>query len=286
VGNNPVDSRSFVISFSTVVDRFFVVAKTNYMELGEGKNAERISILYEDRSVIAIDKPAYWMLVPFSWQKTNRNLQAAIASSIAAGSFWARSRNLKYLHHIHRLDAETTGILLFGKSIGAVKSYGELFESRRMEKIYLAAVEGIPKSAEWNCDLCLAPDPEEIGKMKVDARNGKEAETFFKIIETRENKTLVEARPISGRTHQIRVHLAQSGYPVLGDPLYGSPLKQLDKKREANRQFPIGLRAVSLSYADPFEKRRVHIQAPTENFLREFGFKSWQVQDSAVKKVL
>lgn len=255
------------------------MAKTNYIELGEKKNAEQIPILYEDRSVIAIDKPAYWMLVPFSWQKTNRNLQAAIASSIAAGSFWARSRNLKYLHHIHRLDAETTGILLFGKSIGAVKSYGELFESRRMEKVYLAAVEGIPKESEWSCALSLAPDPDEIGKMKVDARNGKEAETFFKVVETRDNKTLVEARPISGRTHQIRVHLMESGYPVLGDPLYGSPLKQLETKRQANLRFPIGLRAVSLSYNDPFERRRVHIQAPAENFVREFGFKSWQPVD-------
>ncbi len=251
------------------------MAKTNYIELGEGKTAEQIPILYEDRSVIAIDKPAYWMLVPFSWQKTNRNLQAAIASAIGAGSFWARSRNLKYLHHVHRLDAETTGILLFGKSIGAVKTYGELFESRRMEKVYLAAVDGNPKSAEWSCNLSLAPDPGEIGKMKVDARNGKEAETFFKVVETRENKTLVEAHPVSGRTHQIRVHLAESGHPVLGDPLYGSPLPPLEKKRQANLKFPIGLRAVSLAFNDPFERRRVQIRASAENFVREFGFKTW-----------
>lgn len=257
------------------------MAKTNYIEIGEGKEAEQIAILYEDRSVIAIDKPPYWMLVPFSWQKTNRNLQAAIASSIGAGSFWARSRNLKYLHHIHRLDAETTGILLFGKSLGAVKTFGELFESRRMEKVYLAAVEGTPQKNEWSCALSLGPDPEEIGKMKVDARNGKTAETFFKVIETRENKTLVEAHPISGRTHQIRVHLKETGYPILGDPLYGSPLKPLEKKRQANLKFPIGLRAVQLSYSDPFTKRPVRIQAPTENFVREFGFKSWQPEASS-----
>ena len=259
------------------------MAKTNYIELFEGKLAERIPILYEDRSVIAIDKPPHWMLVPFSWQRTNRNLQAAVASSIAAGSFWARSRNLKYLHHVHRLDADTTGILLFGKSVGAVKTYGELFESRRMEKVYLAAVEGIPKSAEWSCALSLAPDPEEIGKMKVDARNGKEAETFFKVVESRDHKTLVEAHPISGRTHQIRVHLAESGHAVLGDPLYGSPLKTLETKRQAALKFPIGLRAVSLSYGDPFERRRVRIEAPSENFVREFGFKSWPAQLSSAK---
>ena len=105
--------------------------KTPYLELGSG---ERIPILYEDRSVIAIDKPAGWMLVPTTWQRTQRNLQTAIVSSIAAGHFWARSRGLKFLRYIHRLDAETTGVLLFGKTPGAVRSYGELFESRDMEK--------------------------------------------------------------------------------------------------------------------------------------------------------
>src|SRR6185369_4387492 len=102
------------------------MAKPKNIELPTG---EQIAVLYEDRSVIAIDKPRGWMLVPGSWQKTNRNLQMALTSSIAAGDFWARSRNLKFLRHLHRLDADTSGILLFGKSMGAVKTYGDLFES-------------------------------------------------------------------------------------------------------------------------------------------------------------
>src|SRR5499425_866536 len=105
--------------------------KSSEIELGDGT---RIAILHEDRAVLAIDKPRGWMLVPFSWQKTSRNLQAALTSSIAAGDFWARSRSLKFLRFVHRLDAETTGILLWAKSPGAVKTFGDLFESRRMEK--------------------------------------------------------------------------------------------------------------------------------------------------------
>src|SRR6476646_11264209 len=81
---------------------------------------EQIDILYEDRSVLAIDKPRDWMLVPFSWQKTNRNLQAALTSSIAAKDFWARSRGLRFLRFAHRLDADTTGVLLLAKSPGAL----------------------------------------------------------------------------------------------------------------------------------------------------------------------
>src|SRR5213594_2013263 len=93
------------------------LAKSNDIELPTG---ESIPILYEDRSVMAIDKPRGWMLAPFSWQKTSRNLQAALASSIAAKDFWARSRGLKYLRFVHRLDADTSGVLLLGKSVGAV----------------------------------------------------------------------------------------------------------------------------------------------------------------------
>src|SRR6185369_974113 len=159
------------------------MAKPDHIELPTG---DRIPILYEDRSVLAIDKPRGWMLVPFSWQKTNRNLQAALTSSIAAGDFWARSRNLRFIRFIHRLDAETTGILLLGKSQGAVKTYGALFEGRQMEKRYLAVVSGMPKQKEWTCRLRLAPHPAEHGKMRVDQRHGKDAETSFRLLATRE----------------------------------------------------------------------------------------------------
>jgi tRNA pseudouridine32 synthase/23S rRNA pseudouridine746 synthase len=224
---------------------------------------EQIAILYEDRSVLAIDKPRDWMLVPFSWQKTNRNLQAALTSSIAARDFWARSRNLRFLRFIHRLDAETTGILLFGKSPGAVTSYGRLFESRQMEKVYLAVVEGRPKQESWTCRLKLAPDTQP-GRMKVHPRQGKEAETHFKLLQLSARTSLIEARPLTGRTHQIRVHLAESGHPIVGDDLYGSA----GKGKGPN----LGLRAVALSYRDPFTRRDVHIEAPVGWFLREYGF--------------
>src|SRR5438046_2988088 len=117
------------------------MAKPDRIELPEGTV---IPILYEDRSVLAIDKPAGWLLAPDSWNKTGRNLQLALRSSIEAGDFWAHARNLKFLRFVHRLDAETSGVLLLVKSPGAVPAYSALFESRAVKKIYLAVVEGIP----------------------------------------------------------------------------------------------------------------------------------------------
>src|SRR5690606_31373878 len=143
------------------------VAKPSYIELGSGRTAVRIPILYEDRAVLAVDKPRGWMLVPFTWQRTGRNLQAAIQSSIGAGAFWARSRNRRFLRYVHRLDADTTGVLLMGKTPGVVRSFGELFESRVVEKRYLAVVHGVPRRDEWTCRLRIDRDPEQVGRMRV-----------------------------------------------------------------------------------------------------------------------
>lgn len=230
--------------------------KTDYIELAR---EIRIPILYEDRSVLAIDKPPGWMLVPVSWQKTSWNLQAAIMSSIAAGFFWARSRNLKFLKYIHRLDAETSGILLFAKSPGALHTISEMFETRRMEKVYLAVTAKQPREANWKCQLSLAPQPQKFGRMIVDPK-GKPAETDFRVIAKGAGRHLIEARPFSGRQHQIRVHLAESVGPILGDDLYGGG------------EGDLALRAVGLAYQDPFTRKNVFIRAPTEDFLKAFGF--------------
>lgn len=244
-----------------------------HIELGDRRNAIRIPILYEDRSVVAIDKPAGWMLVPFNWQRTRWNLQAAITSAIRAGRFWARSRNLKFLQHIHRLDAETTGILLFGRSPGAVETFSDLFGSRRMEKRYLAVVSGTPKRREWVCEARLRPAPQAVGRVIVDPREGKQAVTAFRVLESHRGRSLIEARPLTGRTHQIRVHLLEAGHPIIGDELYGRRTRAPGRPKPGmDAEFPMGLRAVELRYLDPFRRCPVRIEAPADRFLEAFGF--------------
>lgn len=240
--------------------------KPPFIELGDGT---RLRILHEDRSILAIDKPRGWMLVPYSWQKTQRNLHAALVSSIAEGGFWAKSRGIRFLRHVHRLDADTTGILLLARSQGALDTFSELFESRRMEKRYLAVVEGRPAQSEWVCTLKVGPAPGPPGRMRAHPRDGKDAETRFRVLETRGHRALVEAFPVTGRTHQIRVHLLAGKTPVVGDPLYG-PRPAAGTGRPPDPG--LALRAIWLGYQDPFTRRRIEIKAPTGGFLKEFGF--------------
>ena len=235
------------------------MARPNSIELPDCKP---IRILYEDRTVIAVDKPPGWLLVPDTWQRTSRNLQAAITSSIVGGDFWAQSRGLKFLRYVHRLDAETSGVLLFAKSMGAVEMFFDLFENRKMEKTYLAVVAGEPKQNEWTCELKLAPDKQRFHKMKVDSLHGKDCKTHFRVLEKIPGLTLIECKPVTGRTHQIRVHLAESGCPIVSDELYGRQTGKLE----------FGLRAVRLAYTDPFTKKRVEIIAPVKYFLKDYGF--------------
>ncbi len=241
------------------------MSRLHHLELLDGT---RIPVLYQDRAVVAIDKPAGWMLAPDSWNRTGRNLQLALASALRAGATWARSQHLTYLRFVHRLDAETSGVLLLARSPGALRALSRLFTDRRVEKQYLAVVQGTPPASEWACDLPIGPQPGEPGRRRIDRRLGQIAETRFEVVEAGEGRALVRARPITGRTHQIRLHLAATGHPVVGDPLYGKP----GGTAGAGRPRELALRAVTLAYTDPFERRPVRIQAPVAEFCHRYGF--------------
>jgi 23S rRNA pseudouridine1911/1915/1917 synthase len=212
--------------------------------------------------VLAIDKPAGWMLGPDDGDHVDRSLHRALVDSIEAGDWWARSRNLKFLRFVHRLDAPTTGVLLFSKSQGAMPALSRVFAERTVKKAYLAVTDGVPRLGEWVCREPLGPDPTEHGKHRVDhGPEGKPAETAFRVLGAREGRALVLALPVTGRTHQIRLHLAHAGCPVAGDILYG------------RKDFHgLALRAFRLEYPDPFLHRSTLIIAPTEAFCRRYGY--------------
>ena len=234
------------------------VAKPRVIDLPDGT---LVPVIYEDRSVLVLDKPAGWLVAPDDWVQTARNLFLALREGMDFGDWWARSRNLRFLRFVHRLDAETSGLLLCVKSEGAMGAYSRLFAERLVEKVYLAVVDGEPPAESWTRSDPLGPDDERPGRYRVDAVAGRESVTSFRVLARSAGRALIEARPLTGRTHQIRLHLTASGCPVVGDDLYGRPSRT-----------GLGLRAVGMGYVDPFQERPIWIQAPSDSFCSHFGF--------------
>jgi RluA family pseudouridine synthase len=220
-----------------------------------------LQVLYEDRSVLAVDKPSGWMLGPETEELAPRNLHLALMEGIDTQAWWAKSRGLKFVRFVHRLDAPTTGVLLLVKSRGAIAPFTRLFSQRNVEKVYLAVTAGIPKQNQWTCRASLGPDSRTWGRHSVDEAQGKPAETSFQLLATHDNQSLIAAYPYTGRTHQIRLHLELAGCPVVGDILYGRP-----------HPHGLALRAVELRYQDPFTRRPVRIRAPMDDFCRRYEF--------------
>ncbi len=247
------------------------MTKSDYIEFEKIKL--KIPILFENRTILIIDKPPFWMLAPSSWQNTSRNLQATLENSIIVGDRWARSRNLKYIRFIHRLDADTSGLLMLAKNPGAIQAYNKLFVNSLIQKTYAAIVSPPP---DWTELVCYMPISQSKNKMLADPLNGKPAETRFRLLKVRDNKALLEAKPVTGRTHQIRVHLSTLGYPVLNDVIYGS------KQNTQTERYPLALRSVRLIFKDPFEKKLIDVKASIEDFLLNYGFEisDWRWQSN------
>lgn len=221
-----------------------------------------MAILYEDRAILAVDKQPGWILGPDDWMHTQRNLSLLLQGDVRAGEFWAKSRNLKFIRFIHRLDGPTSGVMLWAKSQGALEQYSRLFATRAVQKTYLAVIEGTPLQKEWIRRDPIGPEPGAPGRYMVDHHEGKEAETRFQLLDVSGRQSLVLAEPHSGRTHQIRLHLLASGHPVVGDELYG--------RRDDGG---LGLRAIRLEFRDPFMHRQIRIDAPVKDFCWRYGFR-------------
>ncbi|MBI4854784.1 MAG: RluA family pseudouridine synthase [Acidobacteria bacterium] len=235
-----------------------------------------VPIIYEDRHLIAISKPSGYLVAPVQWEQTSRNLMLMLREGIDMGAPWARRRVLRFIANIHRLDADTSGVLLLAKNRAALSQMTDRFERRQVEKIYLALVKGQIEEDNFSVDIPIAEHPKTIGLMTVDKRNGREALTYFSVIKRFAEYTLLKAMPITGRTHQIRVHLAWIGLPVLNDPLYGKENKPKILKDQKNTQensqessqentLPIerlALHSSELIFKHPLLPKKVRIEAP------------------------
>ena len=254
----------------------------------ETKEFWKVRVLYEDDALFALDKPAKLLTSPDRYDANRPNLMRILHRDIERGAPWARERNLTYLANAHRLDFETSGVLLLAKSKPALIALANDFGGEKAQKTYIALVGGTPEEDSFHTEAKLAPHPVKPGLMRVDPKRGKKSRTDFSVLEKFVGYTLLRCEPRTGRTHQIRVHLRHLGLSIVGDETYrGAPLflshlkKDYQHKRHVPEQPLIGrvaLHAESLIVAQPISGESVRIQAPWPNdlevalkYLRKFA---------------
>lgn len=231
-----------------------------------------IPVLFEDEHLLALDKPAGLLTSPDRYDPQRPNLMKLLHAAIADGKPWARERNLTYLANAHRLDFETCGVILLAKNKPALVTLANLFGSEKPLKKYLALVRGAPEEDKFTVDAKLAQHPMKIGLMRVDPKNGKKSKTEFDVLEKFSDWTLLRCTPLTGRTHQIRVHLHHVDLPIVGDKLYGgkplwlSRLKRDYRLKPGREERPlisrVALHAEELTLPHPVTGEMLTITAP------------------------
>jgi RluA family pseudouridine synthase len=206
-----------------------------------------IRILHEDEAIVVLQKPAPLPMHPCG--RFNRNTLQHILSHAYAPQ---RPR------FAHRLDANTTGLVLCARTRHFAALLQQQFKKGTVEKVYLARVQGHPAEDTFACEAPISDEPGELGSHAVDEANGQAARTEFKVLRRDADGTaLLEARPITGRTNQIRVHLWHLAMPVFGDATYLKARQLGDTQTLAMDATPLCLHAWRLGFDHPITKERM-----------------------------
>lgn len=237
-----------------------------------------VPVLFEDEHLLAVDKPSGLLTSPDRYDPERPNLMRLLHSHISRGVPWARERKLGYLMNAHRLDIDTSGVLLLAKSKPVLTALASYFGSEKPTKTYLALTCDGPAEDFFRVDLKIAPHPVRTGVMHTSLKFGKRSVTEFKVLTRYLGFTWIECRPLTGRTHQIRVHLKAVGCPIVGDRVYeGAPLWLSDLKRgyrpprnrdERPLMGRVALHASKLSLPHPVGGALVEVESPLPRDLR------------------
>ncbi len=218
------------------------------------------SVIFEDDDLIALNKPSGLLTIPDRFDPTIPSLKKEL------------SEKYKELFVIHRLDRDTSGIILFAKNAVAHKYYSQIFEERKVTKKYFALVQGTMPETEGTFDHPLAEHPNIRGKMIV-WRKGKNAITHYTVTDQFRGYSWLTVHIETGRTHQIRVHLQNAGHPIVCDVLYGTPTplflstikKNFNLAKSSDEETPLlnrlGLHAHQLTFTN-LKGEEMNLESP------------------------
>ncbi len=187
-----------------------------------------LDIVFENQDVMVINKPAGMVVHPSAGHFTGTLVHAALAHSPELEGIGGERRP----GIVHRLDKDTSGLILIAKNDAAHHWLQDQFRLRRVKKVYLALVDGFPPTPSGRIEAYIGRDPSHRKKMAiVSEQKGRSAVTDYFSVETFAHHTLIEAHPLTGRTHQIRLHFAFLGCPIVGDTIYGHRKPSVDLQR-------------------------------------------------------
>jgi len=274
----------------------------NYIKLSSPQTHEywEIPVLYEDDRLLVVDKPSRLLTSPDRYDPKRPNLMKLLQRDIARPAPWVMERGLTYLSNVHRLDFETSGALLLVKDKPALIDLANQFGANTPHKTYLSLAHGESSQDQFVAELPLAHHPLKPELMRVDFKKGKRSKTEFQAIERFRGYTLFQCRPLTGRTHQIRVHLQYLGYPIVADALYGGKKLLLSRLKRGYHLKPneeerpllgrLGLHAETLTIRHPTSKEPITLSAPLAKdfqvalkYLRRFAM-AWSERSDGVQR--
>jgi tRNA pseudouridine32 synthase/23S rRNA pseudouridine746 synthase len=202
-----------------------------------------VPVLYHDDYFAVLDKPSGLLSVKGIGPKKLDCLAVRVVSAIEGARI------------VHRLDMDTSGVIIMARDADTHRELSRQFQDREVEKIYLAEVGGLVVEENGIIDIPIRKDMEHPPKQCVDFERGKSSQTHWTVLQRNENSTSLEVRPITGRSHQLRIHLREIGHPILGDDLYAPP--------ELVSMAPrLMLHAHTLTITHPANGERISFTAP------------------------
>jgi len=227
-----------------------------------------LDILHEDPYLIVLNKPAGLVVHPAPGHLHGTLIQGVLHHVLQEGTHLSDGSAPDRPGIVHRLDKDTSGLIVMAKEETAHRNLARQFEHRRVEKTYVAVARGEVNFDSDYVELRLGPHPRDRLRTTVRERDGKEASTFYEVVERYRGYTFVRAHPKTGRTHQIRVHLSAIGHPLVGDVLYGGSVllaRDIGVTELAPEEPVMGrqaLHAERLSFFHPARGEKVTFNAP------------------------
>lgn len=213
---------------------------------------QSLPVIYQDDNVVVVDKP----IGVLTHSKGALNDEFTVAEFFRSLTSYHSDTNRPGI--IHRLDRDTSGVLIGARNDETASLLGRQFSDRKVKKTYYAVVDGVPKQEEAIIDLPIARHPTAPSTFRVNA-SGKSAQTTYKVLKSDGERSLLELKPKTGRTHQLRVHMAHIGTPIHGDRVYG---KQADR---------LYLHAASLEITIPKGDRKI-FESPVPASFEALGY--------------